>query len=86
MFPVDFKKALINLIGWFSVLLILVAYALLTFEVVGSRDLTYNAMNLLGATGLAWRVFQDKNWSNFFLEVCFILIAVYAIGKYFINT
>lgn len=70
-----------NLIGWISVSLILLAYALLTFGVVKSTDALYNGINLVGAVGLAWRVYQDRNWSNFALEVVFITIAIIALIK-----
>ena len=70
-----------NIIGWVSVFLILLGYALLTFEVVRSSDVLYNLINLFGAVGLAWRVYQDRNWSNFALEVAFIIIALIALIK-----
>lgn len=70
-----------NLVGWFAVLLILTAYGLLTFDVLNKDSTAYNTLNLVGALGLAWRVYKDKNWSNFFLEIIFILIAIIALFK-----
>jgi hypothetical protein len=74
----NFKK---NVIGWIAVVLILIAYALITFELVKSQSLLYNCLNLVGGSLLAWRVLQDKNYSNFFLEVVFVLIAIIGILK-----
>ncbi len=73
------KNKLINFIGWLSALLIIIAYFLLSFQVISFKDTTYNLLNLIGGCGLAYRVYLDRNWSNFALEVVFILIALKSI-------
>ena len=65
-----------NLIGWFSAFLIVVAYALLSYNITSADSIAYNTLNLVGGTGLAYRVWLDRNYSNFALEIIFILIAV----------
>lgn len=68
-----------NKIGWSSAFLIVFAYFLLATNIVSSEDFLYSLINLLGGIGLAWRVWQDRNYSNFALELIFISIALFKI-------
>ena len=65
-----------NLIGWGSAFLIVLAYYLLSCNIVNHTSFYYNVMNLIGGIGLAYRVWLDRNYSNFILEIVFILIAL----------
>ena len=68
-----------DFIGWISALLIVLAYFLLSNQLADSKSLMYNGLNLIGGIGLAYRVWLDKNYSNFVLEIVFILIALKSI-------
>jgi hypothetical protein len=68
-----------NIIGWASVTLLITAYALLSFDYITSKSIIYNAMNLFAGGGLAYRVYLDKNYANFTLEILFCLIAIKSI-------
>lgn len=68
-----------NVIGWSAAFIIVLAYGLLSFEVVQSNDYSYNIMNLFGGIGLAYRVYLDRNYSNFVLEIIFIMVALKSI-------
>jgi len=68
-----------DFIGWISALLIVLAYFLLSNQLADSKSLMYNGLNLIGGIGLAYRVWLDKNYSNFVLEIIFILIALKSI-------
>lgn len=70
-----------TIIGWGSAFLILIAYALLIMEILNHKSILYNCMNFFAGIGLAWRVFQDRNYSNFVLELVFILIAAIGVIK-----
>ena len=74
-------SSLQNIIGWIGSISLVLAYTLLTFEVVGQKDLLFNGMQLLGGLALGYRVWLDRNWSNLALEVFFVAVAVYAIAK-----
>lgn len=78
------KLVLKSAIGWLAVVFIIWAYALMTLDAIDAKGFWYNFLNLLGGAGLAWRVWQDRNYSNFFLEVIFMLIAVLGIIKSFL--
>ena len=72
-------KFIINLIGWAGAFFVLIAYFSLSFELLNSKDIIYNTINLIGGILLAYRVWVDKNYSNFILEIAFILIALKSI-------
>lgn len=69
-------KKLNNTIGWISAFFIVTAYFLLSIEIVEPDGFYYNILNLTGGIGLAYRVWVDKNYSNLFLEIIFISIAI----------
>ena len=70
-----------NYIGWVSAFLIVLAYLLMTMEIIVSQSTSYNVMNLFGGLGLAYRVWLDRNYSNFILEVIFVGIAIINLLK-----
>ena len=70
-----------NYIGWASAFLIVLAYLLMTMEILVSQSFEYNMMNLVGGLGLAYRVWLDRNYSNFILEVIFVTIALVNLIK-----
>jgi uncharacterized membrane protein YhaH (DUF805 family) len=70
-----------NFIGWIGALSVVAAYALLTFEVTGAKDVLYNVLNLIGGICLCYRVWIDRNYSNVFLEIVFVSVALYALAK-----
>lgn len=72
-----------NAIGWLGVIILLLAYFGITVGGMVSTEAPYNLLNLFGGSLLAWRVWQDKNYSNFVFEVIFISIAVFALIKHF---
>jgi len=72
-----------NAIGWLGVIILLLAYFGITVGGMVSTEPPYNLLNLLGGSLLAWRVWQDKNYSNFVFEVIFISIAIFALIKHF---
>lgn len=65
-----------NIIGYLSAFLVVFAYACLSFHWLKQSDVLFNGMNLLGGIGLAYRVWLDRNYSNFILELVFICIAI----------
>lgn len=68
-------------IGWLGAFSMLFAYGMLTIGLVNSTSIAYNSINLLGGVCLAYRVYQDKNYSNFALEIVFITIAIVSLCR-----
>jgi len=73
------KSLTINLFGWLGVAGVLLAYILLSFGIIGSRDLVYQLLNGVGAILLiiesAWR----KDYPFTFLNVVWSLVALVTI-------
>jgi hypothetical protein len=65
--------------GWVGSISLLAAYCLLSFDFVSSKDLPYHLLNLLGGICVGYRVWTDKNYSHFLLEIFFISIAIKSI-------
>ena len=70
-----------NKTGWISAFLIVLAYFLMTINTIQSDSFTYNIINFIGGVGLAYRVWLDRNYSNFILEIIFVLIAIINLIK-----
>ncbi len=73
-----------NIIGWGGAFIFLLTYFLAAQEIVLPTEILFHILNLIGASLLAIRVYIDRNYSNLFLELCFIVIAIYYIVKFFI--
>jgi len=76
------KKSLgpVDAIGFAGMALIVGAYFLNSYEIVASKSLTYQVMNLAGAIFVGIDVYQKKAWSAFTLQVVWAMIGISAIG------
>lgn len=73
-----------ELAGWVGVLCILLAYGLLTFDILAAHDTAYHALNLIGGLGIIIDAVADRNWQPAALNIVWIAIAVYAISTNFL--
>ena len=69
-----------DILGWIGMILVLVAYGLLSTNKVENGKL-YQMLNLIAATFMAIGLFPTKVWFSFTLQVIWALIAVVAIIK-----
>ena len=69
-------NSIIDIIGWTSVLIFILAYLLLVLKIVNSDSAIYHLVNLLGAVGLVFFGLQKKSKHLVFLNSFWILIAV----------
>jgi hypothetical protein len=74
-------RTFVEIIGWFSVILIVAAYALLSFGILQSGSVTYQAMNLVGALGIIYHSVTKKDYQPAVLNVIWALIAIFALLK-----
>ncbi len=77
------KKFLIELIGWYGVGAILLAYILITFSVVAANSGLYQILNLTGALGIVVDAYNQKNYQPAVLNTFWALIAFFALAKIF---
>lgn len=73
------KHKIISVLGWYGVLAILAAYALVTFNVVVVKSYTYQLLNLSGAIGLVVVATSRKDVQPAALNVIWSIVAVIAI-------
>lgn len=75
------KNFWVNLVGWYGMIALIGAYALVSFKVLRSTDLLYHLLNLSGAAGLFVITFAKKVYPSAVANVFWMLIAVLAIGS-----
>ncbi len=69
--------------GWIGALLILAGYALLTAEKVTSKSVSYQAMNVIGATGFIANGIWHQAWPSAILNIIWVGIGVVALVRIF---
>lgn len=74
-------KKLIEIIGWVGIIIILGAYALVSFSILNINSLLYQSLNLVGAVGVSIVALKDKDYQSGTLNMIWALIALLAILK-----
>ncbi len=69
-----------DILGWIGMVLVLVAYFLLSLEKI-SNGILYQALNLLAAILMAIGLYPKNAWFSFTLQVIWGLVAIIAIIK-----
>ncbi|MBI4599029.1 hypothetical protein HY734_02430 [Candidatus Uhrbacteria bacterium] len=75
------KLSIPELLGWYGVVAILLAYVLLTFSVLESQSLAYHLLNASGAVGIVVDAVHQKNWQPAVLNIIWLVIAAIAVGR-----
>jgi predicted membrane metal-binding protein len=70
-----------EVLGWYGVIAILLAYALLSLDFVESQSLSYQMLNLTGAIGVMIDAIADHDAQPVVLNVIWAAIAVLAIVR-----
>ena len=73
------KKLLVEIIGWYGALAILVAYLLVSFDIIAGESLLFQLLNISGAMGLIILSLYKKVYQNVFLNTIWILIGLLAL-------
>lgn len=70
-----------NPIGIFGVILLLIAYFLLSTNRMSSQSLSYQLYNLFGAVFILFSLCFHFNLSSFVIEVCWVAISLIGIYR-----
>ena len=73
------KERLTELLGWYGVVAIVVAYILISFGAVASNSFAYQLLNLTGAVGIVVDALSDKNYQPAILNTIWFVVAAIAI-------
>ena len=69
-----------DILGWIGMILVLLAYALLSINKIENGKL-YQILNLIAAILMAIGLFPTKAWFSFTLQIIWALIAIISIIK-----
>ena len=72
---------LMEIAGWIGALLILAGYALLTAGKVTAKSVSYQAMNVVGATGFIANGVWHQAWPSAILNIIWVGIGVVALWQ-----
>ena len=67
-----------SIIGWIGMILVLVAYFLVSFRFVEINSLSYLILNIVGAISLTYEALIKKAYSIIVLNVVWILITIFS--------
>jgi zinc transporter ZupT len=70
-----------DLIGCLGAILVLVAYTLLQMGKLSSNDILYSFLNFIAGFMILISLFYSWNLSAFVMEVSWMIISAYGIGK-----
>jgi len=70
-----------DIAGWIGMILVLIAYALISFKKLSSQSSAYHLMNLVGVSCIGVNVFVQKAWPVFVLECIWGLVATVTLIK-----
>lgn len=70
-----------SIAGWIGMVLIILAYFLLSTKKLKFNSITYNVLNIAGGLGLIVSTLVTKSWPVVVLNIFWIGIAIYSIIK-----
>lgn len=75
------SKTWAEVVGWYGVVAILGAYALLMFGVLSTQHAAYLWLNVTGSIAIAVDAYAQKNWQPVILNLVWLAIAVVALFR-----
>lgn len=73
------KQYIMDILGWYGVTAVLVAYALVSFQLISAPTLIYNILNLTGAIGIIVEAQSKKDYPAVSLNIIWAIIAIISI-------
>jgi len=74
-----------TIIGWLGMILILLAYLLLSIKKINSSSFAYHLLNLFGGIGIVINTLYTKSWPAMTLNIIWAIIAIFSIINLTIN-
>ncbi len=79
------NKNLVNIVGWYGAFATLAAYFLVSFSILGPKDLVYQLLNFTGAVGLATICYFKRTYQPLFVNIIWLTIALFALVNIFLS-
>ncbi len=77
------KNNLINFLGWYGLVTVILAYAMISFSFVTPHNLVYQLLNFTGSIGITIETYYKKDYQPFWLNLIWALIALVAMISVF---
>lgn len=74
-------KHFIEAFGWFGVVAIVGAYALLSFSVIASDSIAYQALNIVGSLGIVTEALTKRDYQPAVLNIIWLLVGAIALAR-----
>ena len=78
-YTICMKTKVISYFGWYGVVAILAAYALVSFNVLATKSYAYQLLNLTGALGIILEAASKKDKQPVVLNAVWAIVALIAI-------
>ena len=78
------KKPFYQTTGWCGMVIILLAYFLLSFDFLSADSVWYQGLNVLGSLGIVLETWMRRDYQPMVLNIIWILIAIVAIVRLFV--
>jgi len=70
---------IVEVIGWIGMILILLAYLLITIKKLDSQSRTYHGMNLFGSILVGINAFVNRAYPSTASNVLWVIVAIYGL-------
>ncbi len=77
------KNRITEILGWYGVVVIVLAYVLLSFDVFTSKSLVYQILNFTGAIGIMVDALDDKDYQPVVLNLIWAVVALITVFRIF---
>lgn len=77
------RYKLIEIFGWYGTIAIVGAYALTSFNIISSKSMSYQILNVTGAVGIVVISLRKKAFQPAVLNVIWTIIGTIALLKVF---
>lgn len=73
------KKQLIEWLGWYGVIVVVLAYAALSASLLSAQGFWYQFFNFTGSAAVAIQTYYRRDYQPFWLNLVWALIALVAL-------
>ncbi len=70
-----------DIVGWYGVFAIVVAYVLVSFQIIGVESFWYQLLNLTGSLGIISIAYKHKDYQPLLLNLIWAAVALFLLFK-----
>ena len=77
-------KTINEIIGWYGISAILIAYSLINLNFLTINNLSYILLNLTGSIGILYNSYKKKDYQPVILNIIWAIIALITLARLFL--